>query len=135
MPASRTAASAFSATASCPPAIRLPSSPPAPIPRCTISASREGGPAQRRKLDFINTLDRGFVQASGADAHVEAAIRNYEIAWRMQSAVPELCDISGESAATRDLYGVDDVEPKKAAYARSAWSPAASWSKASASSS
>jgi hypothetical protein len=49
---------------------------------------------------------------------VEAAIKNYEMAWRMQSAVPELCDITGESEATQKLYGLDDSEPKKAAYAK-----------------
>ena len=36
----------------------------------------------------------------------------------MQAAVPEACDVSGESAATRKLYGLDDAEPTKAAYAR-----------------
>jgi uncharacterized protein (DUF1501 family) len=49
---------------------------------------------------------------------VEAAIQNAEMAWRMQSAVPELCDISGESAATTSLYGLDDADPKTAAYGR-----------------
>jgi hypothetical protein len=73
---------------------------------------------QRRKLDFIQKMDKRFVDAQGADPHVEAAIQNYELAWRMQSAVPELCDISGESEATRKLYGMDDPEPKTAAYGR-----------------
>ena len=36
----------------------------------------------------------------------------------MQSAVPELVDLRGESAATKRLYGLDSDEPKKAAYAR-----------------
>jgi hypothetical protein len=40
------------------------------------------------------------------------------MAWRMQAAVPDLCDISGETEATKKLYGLDDPEPKKAAYAR-----------------
>lgn len=73
---------------------------------------------QRRQLDFIGAMDRRFVSTAQHDLHVEAAIQNYEMAWRMQSAVPGLCDISGESAATRKLYGLDDPEPKKAAYAR-----------------
>ncbi|MEI6129286.1 MAG: DUF1501 domain-containing protein, partial [Planctomycetota bacterium] len=45
-------------------------------------------------------------------------IRNYETAARMQTAVPELCDLSLESADTRALYGLDDPAPQKAAYAR-----------------
>jgi hypothetical protein len=39
---------------------------------------------------------------------VEAAIVNYELAYRMQSAVPELTDLHGETRATRALYGLDD---------------------------
>jgi len=73
---------------------------------------------QRRKLDFIGSMDKSFLHETDNNTHVEAAIRNYEMAWRMQSAVPELCDIKGESEATRKLYGLDDPEPKKAAYAR-----------------
>jgi hypothetical protein len=72
---------------------------------------------QRRHLELIARLDRRFAR-DVADAQLEAAIRNYETAYRMQAAVPEVCDISGESAATRNLYGLDDAEPSKAAYAR-----------------
>jgi hypothetical protein len=73
---------------------------------------------QRKQLDFIGAMDRRFVSTTQHDMHVEAAISNYEMAWRMQSAVPDLCDISGETEATKKLYGLDDPEPKKAAYAR-----------------
>jgi hypothetical protein len=79
---------------------------------------RESATSQRRKLDFIGSMDRRFSDSIERDMHVEAAIQNYEMAWRMQSAVPELCEIRGESEATRKLYGLDDPEPKKAAYAR-----------------
>lgn len=78
---------------------------------------RQPASMQRRQLDFIGDMDRRFVRTTH-DPHIEAAISNYEMAWRMQSAVPELCDISDESAATQKLYGMDDPEPKKAAYAR-----------------
>jgi hypothetical protein len=73
---------------------------------------------QRKQLDFIGAMDRRFVSTTPHDMHIEAAISNYEMAWRMQSAVPDLCDISGETEATKKLYGLDDPEPKKAAYAR-----------------
>ncbi len=79
---------------------------------------RQRAEAQRRQLDFIAAMDQRYVGANQPDLHVEAAIQNYEMAWRMQSAVPNLCDISGETEATRRLYGLDDPEPKKAAYAR-----------------
>ncbi len=59
---------------------------------------------QKRKLDLIAKLDR--MTGSKADA-VESAIANQETAFRMQTAVPELMDIKGESAATRKMYGMD----------------------------
>ncbi|MEM7010925.1 MAG: DUF1501 domain-containing protein [Verrucomicrobiota bacterium] len=75
---------------------------------------------QRSRLDFVNQIDRDFAAAAGADAQVEAAIKNYETAFNMQNAVPEICDISGESEATQKMYGLGDPHPKKAAYARQA---------------
>lgn len=87
-----------------------------------IPAVRNIAPAledgeQLRHLDLIGRLDRRFARGT-ADPQLDAAIRNYETAYRMQAAVPEACDVSGESAATRKLYGLDDAEPTKAAYAR-----------------
>ncbi|MFN0170484.1 MAG: DUF1501 domain-containing protein [Bryobacteraceae bacterium] len=79
---------------------------------------KEADRLQRRKLGFIDSVDRGFLQAAGMDPQVEAAIANYEIAYRMQSAVPELVDLKGETEATRKLYGLDSENPGKAAYAR-----------------
>lgn len=74
---------------------------------------------QRRRLDFVADLDRHFAD-SIEDAHVDASIKNYETAFRMQTAVPDLCDISDETASTRKMYGVDDADKIKAAYARQA---------------
>lgn len=63
---------------------------------------------QRRKLDLIGKLDRGTLSRLGPNPQVEAAIANYELAFRMQAAVPDLMDFSKESEATRQLYGLDD---------------------------
>lgn len=62
---------------------------------------------QRAKLDFLAEQDAAFAAAQGADAEIEAAIQNYETAARMQTLVPHLCDVSGETAETLRLYGVD----------------------------
>jgi len=62
---------------------------------------------QRAKLDFLREQDRAVAAARGGSAEIEAAVRNYEVAAQMQSLVPELCDVKGESAATLKLYGVD----------------------------
>jgi hypothetical protein len=73
---------------------------------------------QRRQLDFIGAMDGHFASMAQHDVHVDAAISNYEMAWRMQSAVPELCDIHGESEATKKLYGMDGPDDTRTAYAR-----------------
>ncbi len=64
---------------------------------------------QKAKLDLISKLDA----ASGNPSdEIDAMIRNYETAYRMQTAVPELMDISKESAATRKLYGLESTYPQ-----------------------
>ncbi|MFM9016694.1 MAG: DUF1501 domain-containing protein, partial [Verrucomicrobiota bacterium] len=75
--------------------------------------------AQRRRLAFIGEVDRAVAEAS-RDPQVEAALRNYETAYRMQSAVPEACDISGESESTKAMYGLDSADKLTAGYARQA---------------
>ena len=59
---------------------------------------------QRSKLDLIAQLDG---TAAAPNPAIEAAIQNYELAFRMQRAVPGVADLSTESAATRALYGLD----------------------------
>lgn len=74
---------------------------------------------QRRKLDAIAAADREFAaHAAAGRGDIESAIRNYETAFAMQSAVPELTDLRGESEATRKLYGVDSANQHQAQYAR-----------------
>ena len=63
--------------------------------------------AQRSKLDLLRKLDASVSERLGKTDEIESAIANYETAYRMQTAVPELMDVKGESAATRQLYGLD----------------------------
>lgn len=73
---------------------------------------------QARKLELLRTLDaEGRDRTGGVDA-VESAIANYELACRMQLAVPEVMDIEAESRATRALYGLDDDFEATRIYAR-----------------
>lgn len=74
--------------------------------------------AQRARLDLMHGLDRVGMAAYAHDHQVEAAIANYELAFRMQAAVPGLVDISGESEATRRLYGMDAPFEHTRTYAR-----------------
>jgi hypothetical protein len=62
---------------------------------------------QKNKLALMRELDREGIERLGRSDQVESAIANYELAFRMQSAVPDLMEIKGESDATRQLYGLD----------------------------
>ena len=81
---------------------------------------REDDVSQRSRLDFVNGLDRAFLNRIGGDNDVDAAVRNYETAYRMQASVPELCDLSGETAATKKMYGMDSPNGVTAAYGHQA---------------
>ncbi|MEO0414522.1 MAG: DUF1501 domain-containing protein [Verrucomicrobiota bacterium] len=60
--------------------------------------------AQRDSLDLIKALNQQQLGRAG-DPEIQTRIDAYEMAWRMQSAAPELTDLSSESQATLDLYG------------------------------
>lgn len=62
---------------------------------------------QRRKLDLLEAQDAQFAASVATAQPIEAAIRNYETAFRMQAAIPELADVGNETAATRRLYGLE----------------------------
>jgi len=79
---------------------------------------REEAATQRGKLDLVRALDRAMVDAVGGDDALESAIGNYEIAYRMQRAVPELADLSGETEETKALYGIDHPNRPTAIFAR-----------------
>jgi uncharacterized protein (DUF1501 family) len=73
---------------------------------------------QRRSLDLIGKLDRGFADRVAAREAVLASVANAETAFLMQEAVPELTDITSESEATKKRYGVDSPNAVQADYAR-----------------
>lgn len=69
---------------------------------------------QHRKLELMRQLDRHVLSRFGEHREIEAAIANYELAFRMQTAVPELMDVSRETRATQALYGLfADYEPTR----------------------
>ena len=72
---------------------------------------------QRQHLDLIHKIDSDFLSHTHS-TDVEAAVRNYETAYLMQTSVPEVCDLTAESTATKQLYGLDSDDAEKSAYAR-----------------
>jgi hypothetical protein len=58
---------------------------------------------QRAKLAFLRQSAAGSESAEA----IESAIATFETAARMQTSVPDVCDVAGETAETRRLYGLD----------------------------
>ncbi len=63
--------------------------------------------AQRAELDFLNALNQHKLHRDQHNPDVEGAIQAAELAFKMQSAMPEVTDLSRESAATKKLYGIE----------------------------
>jgi hypothetical protein len=70
---------------------------------------------RRKTLDHLGALNRMRLDVTG-DPEIETRIAQYEMAYRMQSSVPELTDVSREPASTFELYGEDARKPGTYAY-------------------
>ena len=73
-------------------------------------------PTQRATLDLIGDLNR-LRQESTGDREIASRISNYELAFRMQSAAPELTDLSQEPAAIKEMYGLDRADEAERQFA------------------
>jgi Protein of unknown function (DUF1501) len=72
---------------------------------------------QQAKLALLRGQDEAYSQGLGTQAAVEAAIKNYEMAFRMQMLVPDVLDVGrGETDATKRLYGIDSFVATKRLY-------------------
>ncbi len=71
---------------------------------------------QRVQLDLIARQNQAFAARLGGNDAVESAIRNYELAYRMQSGVPDVLDLSKEKETTKKLYGIDSPVPSQRQY-------------------
>jgi hypothetical protein len=65
------------------------------------------GTSRRDMLDGVGALNRLAAQSLG-DPEIDTRIAQYEMAFRMQTSVPELTDLSGESQETLERYGIKD---------------------------
>jgi hypothetical protein len=72
---------------------------------------------QRRKLALLDVQDKAFALRSPAQEQViESAIRNYETAFRMQTAIPQVASVADETESTRRLYGLDSANEHQKYY-------------------
>ena len=65
---------------------------------------------QKSKLELINSVNKEFAARFPDRSELGARLASYEMAYRMQSEAPGVVDLSGETEATRKLYGLDDKE-------------------------
>ena len=72
---------------------------------------------QRSKLALAQRMDRSVLNKLGEVDQIEAAIKNYELAYLMQASVPELTDLTGESDAIKKMYGLDADDKHMQGYA------------------
>ena len=81
---------------------------PGKDPIDNIRNARLSSEAQRAELDFIQEMNQELLERSKVDNQIEGVIQSYELAFRMQTSVPQVMDISKESEATREMYGLND---------------------------
>ncbi|KAA5541405.1 DUF1501 domain-containing protein [Roseiconus nitratireducens] len=67
---------------------------------------------QRLEFDLIHYLNQLTAAQYPGDAELEARIKSYELAYRMQTAVPGVIRFDGETEATKKLYGFDQKETR-----------------------
>ncbi len=84
------------------------------LPVANILPHEQEESLQLSKLKFSKKLDNQLIGKLGPADAIESAISNYELAFRMQEAVPELTDLKGETKATKKLYGLysDDAHTR-----------------------
>ena len=80
---------------------------PTTNPVANITRPETSAKLQSNKLDLMRKLDRGVLLRYGNHDSIESAIKNYELAYRMQAAVPELVDLSAEPEWLRREYGLE----------------------------
>lgn len=75
---------------------------------------------QKKKLALLSEVDREFSQTTSDASAIESVIANYETAFRMQSTVPDVADISREPEHIHKLYGTDSPDEHQRYYASQA---------------
>jgi len=65
---------------------------------------------QRKKLEYLEELNRGHYGARSSNTDLEARIRSYELAFQMQAEAPEAIDLASEPDHIKSLYGLDNKE-------------------------
>jgi hypothetical protein len=73
-----------------------------------IRNERFSSAEQREQLDLIAAMNREHLAQAGHNASLEGRLQSFELAFRMQSTMPEIQDLTRETQTTRRMYGLDD---------------------------
>ncbi len=87
-------------------------------PLANIRRTESTDELQHNKLKLVERLDKLGIASSRPVDPIESAIANYELAYKMQSAVPDLAGLVGETEATRELYGLNSKNDATAIFGR-----------------
>ena len=68
--------------------------------------------AQRRQLDLIASMNGDHRRVRPGEEELEARIKSFELAFRMQAEAPEAADLSDETEETKTLYGMQEPESR-----------------------
>ncbi len=82
--------------------------PKAPLPFAAPPAGRSPA-AQAAEFELLAKLHHHAAVEYPGDPQLRARVKSYELAFRMQTSIPEVVRFDGESAETRALYGLDDA--------------------------
>lgn len=65
---------------------------------------------QLRQFELLRAMNQEQLRLKPGENELDALINSYELAWRMQNHAPDTLDLSGESASTLKMYGIDEKE-------------------------
>ena len=80
-----------------------------PVPDLNPPKEVDGG-ARAAAMEWATRMNRRYADEHPGESELDARLRSYELAAKMQLTVPGVVDINGESEATRKLYGLDEKE-------------------------
>jgi hypothetical protein len=80
-----------------------------PIPHLATPPA-VGDARQRAKLDYLHRLNRRHAEPRADQTELDARIKSYELAFRMQAEAPEAVDLTRETQDTLELYGVGEKD-------------------------
>ena len=89
---------------------------PGAEPIANMHRRTRSGELQRTELDMLEYFNRQHLVGREADTNLAARIKSFETAFGMQAAAPEVFDLSDESSATLELYGLEEGDTSSFAW-------------------